>query len=132
MSNWDGGIRGNAFVSGGFLPPAVRGTKFEGLVAVWDWYSTFCAVVRQTIHFQDLSSWAVKSTIRLCLQAGVSAIDRRAAAASLPPIDSLSMVDVLLGTGPSPRTSLPLGTEPRKSSLYLSGTTVNGLIEQDE
>ena len=45
MSNWDGGIRGNAFVSGGFLPPAVRGTKFEGLVAVWDWYSTFCAVV---------------------------------------------------------------------------------------
>ena len=53
MSNWDGGIRGNAFVSGGFLPPAVRGTKFEGLVAVWDWYSTFCAVVRQTIHFQN-------------------------------------------------------------------------------
>jgi len=74
----------------------------------------------------------VKSTIRPRLQAGVSAVDRRAAAASLPPIDSLSMVDVLLGTGPSPRTSLPLGTEPRKSSLYPSGTTVNGLIEQDE
>ena len=27
MSNWDGGIRGNAFVSGGFLPPAVRGAR---------------------------------------------------------------------------------------------------------
>ena len=54
MSNWDGGIRGNAFVSGGFLPIEVRGTKFEGLIAVWDWYHTFC----------DL--------------AGVSAVDNRA------------------------------------------------------
>ena len=37
MNNWEGGIRGNSFVSGGFLPEAVRGTKFEGMVALWDW-----------------------------------------------------------------------------------------------
>ena len=42
MSNWDGGVRVNAFVSGGFLPPPVRGTKFEGLVAAWDLFATFC------------------------------------------------------------------------------------------
>lgn len=28
MNNFEGGIRGNAFVSGGFLPPSVRGTKY--------------------------------------------------------------------------------------------------------
>ena len=28
----EGGVRVNAFVAGGFLPPAVRGTKHEGLV----------------------------------------------------------------------------------------------------
>lgn len=27
---WEGGIRVNAFVSGGFLPMAVRGTKLDG------------------------------------------------------------------------------------------------------
>ena len=85
----------------------MRGTKYGGLMAVWDWYITFC----------DL--------------AGVSAVDARAAAANLPPIDSLSMVPVLLGTGVSPRRSLPLGTEPRRSSLFPGGTTVNGLIEED-
>ena len=30
MSNWEGGIRGNAFASGGWLPPAVRGSRFDG------------------------------------------------------------------------------------------------------
>jgi hypothetical protein len=73
MSNWDGGVRANAFVSGGFLPHKVRGTKYAGLIAIWDWYSTLCAF------------------------GGVVATDARAAAASLPPLDSLSMHEVLLG-----------------------------------
>lgn len=29
----------NAFVSGGFVPAARRGTKEEGLTTVWDWYA---------------------------------------------------------------------------------------------
>ena len=33
-NNWEGGIRMNAFASGGFVPAARRGTKHEGLVAV--------------------------------------------------------------------------------------------------
>ena len=32
-----GGIRVNAWVSGGFLPAKVRGTKYEGLACGWDW-----------------------------------------------------------------------------------------------
>ena len=44
MNNWEGGIRGNSFVSGGFLPPSVRGSKFDGMVALWDWYATFASL----------------------------------------------------------------------------------------
>ena len=33
-------MRVNGFVSGGFVPPAMRGKKLEGLVAGWDWYAT--------------------------------------------------------------------------------------------
>ena len=42
MNNWEGGIRGNGFISGGFLPASNRGVKYEGLVTVWDNYATFC------------------------------------------------------------------------------------------
>ena len=36
-SNWDGGIRVPAFVSGGVVAPAMRGTKLYGLSGLWDW-----------------------------------------------------------------------------------------------
>lgn len=94
MNNFEGGIRGNAFVSGGFLPPSVRGTKFDGLVALWDWYATFAVL------------------------AGVDPTDHRAAAAGLPPIDSVDLSPVLLGkAGAYPRTLFVIGTEPRVSNL---------------
>jgi hypothetical protein len=34
-----GGIRVNAWVSGGAVPAAQRGKKRTGLVAIWDWYA---------------------------------------------------------------------------------------------
>eukprot|EP00035_Acanthoeca_spectabilis_P030019 m.475963 g.475963 ORF g.475963 m.475963 type:complete len:416 (+) comp39542_c0_seq1:279-1526(+) len=40
---WEGGVKGVAFVSGGAIPPAVRGTQFNGLAHVTDWYSTVAA-----------------------------------------------------------------------------------------
>ena len=58
--------------------------------------------------------------------AGVLPLDVRAAAAELPPIDSISMAPVLLGTGKGDRNEILLGTEPRKSALYPEGTTING------
>jgi arylsulfatase I/J len=35
-SNWQGGIRVNAWAGGGLIPPAMRGSKLTGLAAVWD------------------------------------------------------------------------------------------------
>ncbi|CAE7034873.1 Arsb [Symbiodinium natans] len=40
VSDWEGGLRTNAFVSGGFVPESRRGTKFEGVINIADWYGT--------------------------------------------------------------------------------------------
>lgn len=36
-SNWEGGTRVPAFVTGGFLPASMRGKTLEGPVHVADW-----------------------------------------------------------------------------------------------
>merc|ERR1711933_45887 len=86
-SNWEGGIRVNAFVSGGFLPYASRGRKLSGLSTLWDWYGTFATL------------------------AGVDPFDHRAHAASLPPVDSVNLWPYIVGDAQtSPRTSVALGS----------------------
>jgi hypothetical protein len=49
-SNWEGGIRVNAFVSGGAVPVSMQGTKATGLIALWDWYG---ARFRQKFTLED-------------------------------------------------------------------------------
>jgi len=86
MSNWEGGVRVNAFVSGGLIPPAQRGTKETGLVTAWDWYATYSAL------------------------AGVDPEDTKAKAAGLPPIDSFNLWPLLSGQNKtSPRNEIPIG-----------------------
>eukprot|EP01065_Artemidia_motanka_P032219 TRINITY_DN39251_c0_g1_i1.p1 TRINITY_DN39251_c0_g1~~TRINITY_DN39251_c0_g1_i1.p1 ORF type:complete len:629 (+),score=222.81 TRINITY_DN39251_c0_g1_i1:76-1962(+) len=43
-TNWQGGMQVAAFVSGGFLPSAARGTTASVALHVVDWYPTFCAL----------------------------------------------------------------------------------------
>jgi arylsulfatase I/J len=40
-SDYEGGTRTVAFLSGGFLPVGLRGTTNAGLLHVCDWYATF-------------------------------------------------------------------------------------------
>jgi len=40
-SNWDGGMRTAAFVSGGLIPAAIRGTNSSVVMHIVDWYPTF-------------------------------------------------------------------------------------------
>ena len=83
VTDWQGGIRVNAFASGGFLPEKVRGTKTEGYIHLADWYGTFCGL------------------------AGVDPTDKKAAAANLPPVDSLDMWPLISGqNSTSPRTDI--------------------------
>ena len=86
-NNWEGGIRAAAFLTGGFLPVAVRGKKLEGFIHECDWFATFCAL------------------------AFVDPTDHAAAVASppLPPIDSLNVWGLISGTNlTSPRTEWPV------------------------
>jgi len=82
-SNFEGGIRVNAFVSGGFLPDKVRGTKLDEIIHIADWYGTFCKMV----GVDPTDTWAKKS--------------------GLPPVDSFNMWPLLLGKNlTSPRTTI--------------------------
>ena len=84
FSDWQGGIRVNAFVTGGYLPENMRGQKTEGYIHIADWYATFCAL------------------------ASVDPTDKRAEKAKLPPIDSMNMWPFVSGqNSTSPRTDIP-------------------------
>jgi hypothetical protein len=66
--------------------------------------------------------------------AGIDPTDWRAAAADLPPVDSHSLVPVLMGTGQSTRKEIPIGTEPRLITLYNHTdqvSTIQGVIQED-
>merc|ERR1719174_2186675 len=39
-TDWEGGVRTNSFLSGGFVPVSKRGSSFEGVVSIADWYGT--------------------------------------------------------------------------------------------
>jgi arylsulfatase I/J len=68
---WEGGLRVSAFVTGGFLPRAMRGINISAPIHICDWYATFS------------------------LLAGVSAADDHA---GVPSIDALDQWSVLSNT----------------------------------
>ena len=97
-------MRVNALVSGGLVPPARRGTREPSFVAIEDWFSTFCAL------------------------AGVDPTDARAAAAGLPPIDSLNLGPLLSGANATPpRAEVVLGATAGGDQAA-GATTVQGFI----
>lgn len=112
-SNWQGGVRVNAFISGGALPSSVRGTISNELITAWDWYATFVAGA-----------------------AGVDPTDHRAALAGLPPIDSVNHWDYFMGkSSTGPRITVPLGSctaaPDQDAFCQTSGyqqTIVNGMV----
>jgi len=100
MGNFEGGVRVNAFVSGGLIPQDVRGTVITELTAIEDWYTTFCAL------------------------ANVDPTDTIAAAAGLPPVDGLNLWPLLSGANnTSPRTEIWMGSgDPLEGLPIVSGS----------
>ena len=95
FSDWQGGIRVNAFVSGGYLPERMKGQKTDGYIHMTDWYATFCHL------------------------AGVDPTDKKAAKAKLPPIDSMNMWPLISGeNSTSPRTDIPVSNFTLLSGDY--------------
>ena len=50
---FEGGFRTNAFVSGGFVRESRRGTKFEGVISIADWYGTLAELAGGDIEDQQ-------------------------------------------------------------------------------
>ena len=85
VSDFEGGVRAVSFISGGYLPASVRGSRHTGIISVADWYATFCRL------------------------AGVDPTDAPANR-TVPGIDSIDIWASLLvpNNTQSPRTTLPL------------------------
>ncbi|KAK7231142.1 sulfuric ester hydrolase [Aureococcus anophagefferens] len=86
FSDFQGGVRVAAFISGGLVPAGLRGTASAALVHVCDWMATFAA-----------------------LGGGAIPAD---AVAGLPAPDSLDVWPALSRGRPSPRTEVPLSILP--------------------
>eukprot|EP00606_Chrysophyceae_sp_TOSAG23-5_P000042 GSChrysophyteH2.ASY1.ANO1.1310.1 assembled CDS len=85
---FEGGIRSNAFVTGGFLPQNMRGKKTGALMSVADWYSTY-------LHAAGVSDADVVDTV--------------AEEAGLPALDSANCWPVILGEQESCRDEIAIG-----------------------
>ena len=46
-TNWEGGMRASAFLSGGLVPPASRGTESKVVSHIADWYTTLCMLAHR-------------------------------------------------------------------------------------
>lgn len=110
FSQFEGGIRSPAVVSGGFLPSSRRGAKVESLMSVADWYATYGALAGETI---------------------ASLADEKAAAASLPPIDAANCWPMLVGTADSCRSEIVIGETSAIGDNMDGDTLVGALIRDD-
>lgn len=116
-SNFEGGVRVNAFVSGGLIPPSQRGTTLTHLTAMEDLYKTILGL------------------------AGVDAFDERGGAAGLPPVEGYDLWPLLSGANATPpRTEVWLGSTAPMNGVYGGGgvgvgatppTFVQGIIDKD-
>lgn len=104
FSDFQGGVRTNAFVSGGFVPEKRRGGTYDGVISVADWYGTFCEL------------------------AGADKTDTRAASANtwlkqrdlplLHPVDSVSGLWDAIASGQNTNTRPVLHMSPQAVLVY--------------
>mmetsp|Transcript_23658 Transcript_23658/g.55156 ORF Transcript_23658/g.55156 Transcript_23658/m.55156 type:complete len:703 (-) Transcript_23658:83-2191(-) len=99
-SDWEGGIRTNAFVSGGFVPPAARGSVHEGVVSIADWYG----LVSELAGVSQEDKKAAKANEWLAKQDGLP---------ELQPVDSVPQWQHIIS-----------GTNGRPEPLYISNKAV--------
>ena len=87
FSNFQGGVRVIAMVSGGYLPENRRGIELNGYVHIADMYGTFCSIV------------------------DIDPTDKRAENEDLPPVDTINMWPYFIGDqSVSPRDEIFLSS----------------------
>jgi len=99
-SLFEGGVRVAAFISGGFVPVKLRGTKQKEIVHISDWFATFC---------------------------GLAGVDPSDFPPGLPGVDSVDLWPLLSGTNSTPpHTELVLALDaPIGASRIPGGKKAN-------
>ena len=106
---WQGGTRVTAFVTGGFIPPELRGTSNSAIMHVADWCA-FPSRDRACLPSTPSLAAALRalSDPTLCNLVGVSSADTVTMNGSPRPIDGIDVWPLLLsGASESPRAFLP-------------------------
>ncbi|GMH93176.1 hypothetical protein TrVE_jg9564 [Triparma verrucosa] len=100
-SDWEGGVRTNALISGGKLPEEARGTVYNGLVSIADWFGMFCDLVGLPVD--DPKSEAANDWLT----------QYRPDLPSLPPVDALSGLfsKIVSGDKENAHPVLPLSSQ---------------------
>ena len=106
-SDWEGGVRAVAFVSGGYLPPERRGVVLDEPVHIADWYATLPAL------------------------AGILELDDDVQGGRFPPIDAKNLWYVLSGQeSHSPRQEIPLSKHALIQGDYKLIWNTQRLVDQ--
>ena len=101
-TDYEGGVRVGAFVSGGVLPKQMYGTQLDGYASIADWYATF---------------------------AHLSGVDPTDHQDGVPDTDSLNLWPMLSGQNlTSPRTEIPLTVGVDDTSILTPRDVGEGLI----
>lgn len=129
-SAFEGGVRTVGFISGGFLPSMQHGKVLKGFVAIEDWYGTFLSLAGgDPYHCLDTLDVVDLHPCR-------DSFDPSAAAAGLPPIDSVNVWPYLKGEkDKSPRHEIVIAAG-RHTSSDVSGMRggvpyCQGLIDEE-
>ena len=77
-SDWEGGVRTNALISGGQVPPTTRGSTYANPVSIADWFGMFCDIFG--VYSHDSKSEAANEWMA----------DNRPDLPTLPPVDAVS------------------------------------------
>lgn len=95
-SDWEGGVRATAFVSGGYIPRGRRGKMVRQSIHICDWYATLPALAGIDVHKEE-SKQSAES-------------DKR-----IPPVDAVDVWPLILGAFDNnqridtpPRNEIPL------------------------
>lgn len=67
-SDWDGGVRTAAFLSGGAIHAGRRGTSWGGVISIADWYATLCELAGVDTHdaeAEEANKWLASHSLPL-------------------------------------------------------------------
>ena len=112
-NDFEGGVRTASFVSGGLVPPAMRGSTLDGYIHVADWCGSReqglgRGVARPLVSCSELVA-ACLAGCRYATIASLAGADPHDAPAGVPASDALDMSPMLMGINTtSPRTEIPL------------------------